>query len=216
MMKRRPVVVVLAAGRGARFEGPGHKLEQTLGPDAEPLLASTLRHAIETRLRVMVVSTESLAPLVLNQVAACDTVILPNHDSLMSGLGKPRAVGMGHSIAAGVSAAGDANGWLIVPGDMPLLQPASILAVAAALEHYPVAYAQYLGRRGHPVGFSAELYSELVELQGDEGARRLVARYPNIAVDLDDPGVLVDIDNRADLARVRAQRRALLDNVAKG
>jgi molybdenum cofactor cytidylyltransferase len=207
MMKRRPVVVVLAAGRGARFEGPGHKLEQTLGPDAEPLLASTLRHAIETRLRVVVVSTESLAPLVLNQVAACDTVILPNPN----GLGKPRAEGMGHSIAAGVSAAGDANGWLIVPGDMPLMQPSSVLAVAAALEHFPVAYAQYLGRRGHPVGFNAELYSELVDLQGDEGARRLVARYPHVAVDVDDPGVLVDIDNRADLARVRAQRRAELD-----
>ena len=207
MMKRRPVVVVLAAGRGARFEGPGHKLEQLLGPSAEPLIASTLRHAIETQLRVVVVSTESLAPLVQNHVAACDTVIVPS----TSGNGPAKVFGMGYSIAAGVSASGDANGWLIVPGDMPLLQPESILAVAAALEHYPVAYAQYLGRRGHPVGFSTELYSELVELQGDEGARRLVARYPHAAVDVDDPGVLIDIDNRADLARVRAQQRALLE-----
>ncbi len=206
-MKRRPVVVVLAAGRGARFEGPGHKLEQLLGPGAESLLASTLRHAIETQLRVIVVSTESLAPLVQNHVAACDTVIIPD----ASGIAPARAIGMGYSIAAGVSASGDANGWLIVPGDMPLLQPGSMLAVAAALEHYPVAYAQYLGRRGHPVGFSTELYSELVELQGDEGARRLVARYPHTAVDVDDPGVLIDIDNRADLARVRAQQRALIE-----
>jgi len=207
MMKRRPVVVVLAAGKGARFEGPGHKLEQSLGLSAEPLIASTLRHAIETQLRVVVVSTESLAPLVLNHVAACDTVIVPS----TSGNAPAKAFGMGHSIAAGVSASGDANGWLIVPGDMPLLRPESILAVAAALEQYPVAYAQYLGRRGHPVGFSTELYSELVELQGDEGARRLVARYPNTAVDVDDPGVLIDIDNRADLARVRAQQRALME-----
>ena len=210
MMKRRPVVVVLAAGRGARFEGPGHKLEQLLGPGAEPLIASTLRHAIQTRLRVIVVSTESLAPLVLNHVAACDTVIVPSPGTVPT-----RSLGMGDSIAAGVSASGDANGWLIVPGDMPLLQPETILAVASALEHYPVAYAQYLGRRGHPVGFSAELYSELVELQGDEGARRLVARYPHTAVDVDDPGVLIDIDNRGDLARVRAQQRALME-VGKG
>ncbi len=210
-MKRRPVVVVLAAGRGARFEGPGHKLEQSLGLGAETLIASTLRHAIETQLRVVVVSTESLAPLVQNHVAACDTVIVPD----TSGNAPAKAYGMGYSIAAGVSASGDANGWLIVPGDMPLLRPESILAVAAALEHYPVAYAQYLGRRGHPVGFSTELYSELVELQGDEGARRLVARYPHTAVDVDDPGVLIDIDNRADLARVRAQQRALME-VGKG
>ncbi|HNJ82567.1 MAG TPA: nucleotidyltransferase family protein, partial [Piscinibacter sp.] len=59
------------------------------------------------------------------------------------------------------------------------------------------------GVRGHPVGFSAELYSELVTLRGDEGARRLVARYPAIGVEVDDPGVLIDVDTEADLESVR-------------
>jgi molybdenum cofactor cytidylyltransferase len=67
-----------------------------------------------------------------------------------------------------------------------------------------VSYAQYRGRRGHPVGFAAELYTELVMLTGDEGARRLVARYPAQAVDVDDSGVLMDVDNEGDLDRVRA------------
>jgi molybdenum cofactor cytidylyltransferase len=78
-----------------------------------------------------------------------------------------------------------------------------MLAVAEALEHHPVAYAQYRGRRGHPVGFAAELYSELVMLSGDEGARRLVARYPAIGVDVDDPGALLDLDTVADLEAMR-------------
>ena len=47
--------------------------------------------------------------------------------------------------------------------------------------------------------------SELVMLKGDEGARRLLARYPTAAVELDDPGVLFDIDTVDDLAV--AQRR---------
>ena len=64
---------------------------------------------------------------------------------------------------------------------MPLVQPATLLAVARALDHHAVAYAQYRGRRGHPVGFAAELYSELTELSGDEGARRIIARYPAFA-----------------------------------
>ena len=64
---------------------------------------------------------------------------------------------------------------------------------------------QHRGRRGHPVGFAAELFSELVMLKGDEGARRLLARYPTAAVELDDPGVLLDIDTVDDLAA--AQRR---------
>jgi molybdenum cofactor cytidylyltransferase len=87
---------------------------------------------------------------------------------------------------------------------MPMVKPATLLAVAAALEHHPVAYAQYHGRRGHPVGFAAELYSELMMLSGDEGARRIVARYPAIGVDVDDPGVLLDLDTEADLAALRA------------
>jgi molybdenum cofactor cytidylyltransferase len=91
---------------------------------------------------------------------------------------------------------------------MPMVQPATLLAVAAALEHHPVAYAQHRGRRGHPVGFAAELYSELVTLAGDEGARRLVARYPAHGVDVDDPGVLIDVDTVADLEKVRVSHAA--------
>jgi molybdenum cofactor cytidylyltransferase len=55
------------------------------------------------------------------------------------------------------------------------------------------------------VAFGAELYSELALLGGDEGARRLVARYPAQGVEVDDPGVLLDIDTQDDLARARAQ-----------
>jgi len=189
-----------------RFHGPGHKLEQPLGPAASPdtVLSRTLRHAIETRMRVVVVTTQCLAPSVRRMVAARDVVAMPDLDRE----GRASPIGMGHSIAAGVSATGDAEGWLIVPGDMPLLRPQSMLAVADALEQYSVAYAQYRGRQGHPVGFSAELYSELVGLSGDEGARRVVARYPSQAVDLDDPGVLVDVDTTEDLARLQAQELA--------
>ena len=49
------------------------------------------------------------------------------------------------------------------------------------------------------MAFSAELYSELIGLTGDEGARRLVARYPSFAVEVNDPGVLIDIDTSEDL-----------------
>ncbi|MFY7863865.1 nucleotidyltransferase family protein [Roseateles sp.] len=219
-MKRRPAVLVLAAGRGSRFLGLGHKLAQSLGgsheaarltepgtpDDDDTVLASTVAHAIETGLRVVVVSTKALAPLSLDLVAARDVILLPELDSQ----GRPAPVGMGYSIAAGVSASGDANGWLIVPGDMPLLQTSSMLAVAAALDQHAVAYAQHHGRQGHPVGFSAELFSELVGLQGDEGARRIVARYPSQAVEVDDPGVLMDVDTVEDLARIKAlQQQAL-------
>lgn len=201
MNKRRPAVVVLAAGRGLRFRGQGHKLEQRLdvAGGADTLLARTLRHALATQLPVVVVTTPALAPAVHRLVAARDVVTLPEHGTD----GRPQPIGMGHSIAAGVGAAGDAEGWLILPADMPLVQPATILAVAEGLAHYPVCYAQYRGMQGHPVGFGTELYSELTGLQGDEGARRIVARYAAQPIPVNDPGVHIDVDTAEDLARLR-------------
>ncbi len=200
MMKRRPAVVVLAAGRGSRFRGPGHKLEQRLGaaPGADTLLTRTLRHAIATQLPVVVVTTAAFAPTAHRFVAARDVVTLPERDAA----GRPQPIGMGHSIVAGVSASGDADGWLILPADMPLVQPATILAVAQGLDRYPVCFAQYRGMQGHPVGFGTELYSELMALHGDEGARRIVARYAAQPVPVDDPGVHIDVDTAEDLARL--------------
>jgi molybdenum cofactor cytidylyltransferase len=101
-----------------------------------------------------------------------------------------RGRGMGDSIAAGVAARSDAPGWLLLPADMPRVKPSTLQAVAQALSTHSVAFAQHQGRRGHPVAFSAEMYSELIGLTGDEGARRLVARYPSHAVEVNDPGVL--------------------------
>ena len=192
-MLSRPTVVVLAAGKGSRFKGSAHKLEQSLGDLS--VLGSTLRNAIQSHLPVVVVTTQVLAAEACRIVAARDVVIVPQALA---------ALGMGHSIAAGIAARADAPGWLLLPGDMPMVKPATLLAVAAALEHHPVAYAQHHGRRGHPVGFAAELYSELMMLSGDEGARRIVARYPAIGVDVDDSGVLIDLDTEADLLALRA------------
>ncbi len=175
------------------MHGAQHKLEQAFGGGT--VLGTTLQHAIETGLPVVVVTTAARAGQVAPQLALRDIVIVDEADARR---------GMGHSIAAGVAERAAAVGWLVLPGDMPLVRPASILAVAAALEQQPVSYAQYRGRRGHPVGFAAELFSELVLLSGDEGARRLIARYPAQAAEVDDPGVLADIDTAADLDALRA------------
>lgn len=195
-MTSRPTVIVLAAGKGTRFAGTDHKLAQGLG--GLTVLGNTLRHAIASHLHVVVVTTEGLADIARRSVAARDVIVLPE-----SGQPGQDVLGMGYSISVGVSARPDASGWLILPGDMPKVQAITLQAVARQLAHHPVAYAQYKGRRGHPVGFSAELYSELMTLGGNEGARRLIARYPAFALEVDDPGVLFDVDTRVDLDNAR-------------
>lgn len=200
-MNAQPAVIVLAAGKGSRFLGADHKLAQRLG--SATVLATTLRHAVATQLHVIAVTTEALADVARRSVAARDVIVLPE-------VGAPghEGLGMGYSIATGVSACPDAGGWLVLPGDMPMVRTATLLEVARALAHHAVVFAQHKGMRGHPVGFSAELYSELASLRGDEGARRLVARYPAVGIEVDDPGVLIDVDTEADLDAVRqAQQR---------
>jgi molybdenum cofactor cytidylyltransferase len=200
-------VIVLAAGRGSRFAGSGHKLAQAIDEqgDGGAILSVTLGNAIASGLHVLVVTTAELAPLASQQVAARDVLILP----------PLRNCGMGDSIAAGVSARADASGWLVLPADMPRVQPTTLQLVAKALATHAVAYAQYRGLRGHPVGFAAELYSELTALTGDEGARRLIARYPAQAVEVDDPGMLIDIDTVQDLATLRAGQGTRVERVPR-
>ena len=195
-MSTQTAIIVLAAGRGSRFKGPVHKLVQSLG--TKSVLGQTISHAIESGLPVVVVTTDKLATEAARWVAKRDLVVLPEAGNSGQGL-----LGMGYSIAAGVAARPHAQGWLVLPGDMPLVLPATLRAVAQGLAQSPVVYAQHQGRRGHPVGFAAELYSELVQLQGDEGARRVIARYPSVGMELADPGVLVDVDTEADLAIVQ-------------
>lgn len=197
-MRLRPTIVVLAAGRGGRFHGTTSKLEQPLGDTT--VLGCTLVRAIETGCPVVVVTVASLVPLCGTLLAKRDVIVLSDAESRR---------GVGHTIACGVSERPGSPGWLIQPGDMPMVRPSSALAVVDALAEHPVACTQYHGRRGHPVGFSSELYSELIALDGDDGARRLVARYPAHGAEVDDPGVLVDIDTVEDLEALRGGGLAL-------
>ncbi|MEI6025558.1 MAG: nucleotidyltransferase family protein [Betaproteobacteria bacterium] len=197
-MSERPVVVVLAAGRGSRFAGASHKLLQALG--ASTVLGTTLAQVMESRLPCVVVTTPALEPEAARVVARRDLVVIPQHEA---------DKGIGHTVAAGVQARPHAPGWLLLPADMPLVGPHTLEAVAQALPQHTAVVAQHHGRRGHPVGFSSGLYSELMSLVGDDGLRRLLARYPAHGVEVTDAGVLFDVDTLADLEAARALVPAL-------
>lgn len=187
-MRFRPVIVVPAAGPGRRFGGPLHKLMQPF--NGGTVLGTTLRHAVQSQLPVLLVTTAPLLPLASQVLARRDIMVLSEAEA---------SRGMGGSLALGIAERSGAPGWLVLPGDMPLVQPGTLLAVAAALEHHPVVYAQHRGRRGHPVAFAAELYSELIQMSSDEAARRLTLRYPAHGEDTADSGVLLGVDTAGDL-----------------
>ncbi len=111
--------------------------------------------------------------------------------------------GMGDSIAAAVRATLSASGWLIVLGDLPLIQPNTLRALSEALLVHDVVVPTYRGSRGHPVGFSARCRDLLVNLKGDQGAAEIVKGMGAAMLEMDDAGVIHDIDTVADLEQAR-------------
>lgn len=110
--------------------------------------------------------------------------------------------GMSHSLACGVTAAPNADGWLITLADMPFIAPQTILNVAHLLQAGAAISAPCLnGVRGHPVGFDRRFYADLRALDGDSGARLLLDRHTNEIrfFECEDPGIHQDIDTPADL-----------------
>lgn len=114
--------------------------------------------------------------------------------------------GMGATLAAGASASARAAGWVVALADMPAIRPASIAAVVRALRGgASIAAPWHRGRRGHPVGFSAQWFDSLAGLTGDSGARGVLDAHADhlTRVEVDDPGIVFDVDTAADLARLR-------------
>jgi molybdenum cofactor cytidylyltransferase len=143
-------------------------------------------------------------------------VVRPDDGALAAALGASGArilrcaradEGMGASLSCGVASVPDARGWIIALADMPWVAPETIARVAAAIaDGAPVAAPFHRGERGHPVGFGRVCYEALAALGGDEGAKSIIAAHRDslARIDVDDPGILRDIDTPADLRSVRS------------
>jgi molybdenum cofactor cytidylyltransferase len=187
--------ILLAAGYSKRFGA--NKLLQALPagtPEAgTPIGLAAARHLVEAlpeSIAVVRPRAQKLGQMLRD--AGCTTVVCKNAGE-----------GMGTSLSAGVRAAPDAGGWVIALADMPFLRPETIRVIARALsEGAAIAAPAYRGQRGHPVGFARRFFEELCALHGDSGARALLDRHPHwVSVcEVDDPGVLRDIDKPSDLS----------------
>lgn len=168
----KPVVLVLASGRGERFLASGgstHKLQARLGDK------TVLQHTLD----------------------AVRSSGLPFH------LEEAPHPGMGDSIAAAVRATADAEGWLILPADLPLVLPETLRRVAAAPAEQTVVRPVYQGRQGHPVRFNRDCAQALTALGGEQGAAAVVRRHRLWTIELDDPGCVMDIDTVQELAQAQ-------------
>jgi molybdenum cofactor cytidylyltransferase len=112
------------------------------------------------------------------------------------------------SVIAGLNAADrpGVRGVLVTPVDVPLVLPDTVRALLTAFASHraPVVRATYRGGHGHPVIFARAVFDALRDADPAIGAKAVVQAHAGDLIDLevDDPGVLHDIDGPDDYDRV--------------
>ena len=193
----RIAAIVLAAGRGRRAGGPKALLR--VGG------ATFLEHAARLLLRPGV----DRVIAVLGHEAARVRAAASLPDGSMVAVNEAYDGGMLGSILAGLRVAEEAgaDAVLIHPVDHPLVAPATIDRVVAALAGgAAVAVPSYEGRRGHPGGFSRAAWPALRAASPAVGAREVLAGHPEWIVHVEgDAGCVAGIDTAEDYERLIAR-----------
>ena len=184
--------IVLAAGHGQRF-GADKMLRPFRGK-------ALFLHAVEIARaapvdRVVVVTQASVETAALCRAAADEDPRIAHAPIKTDELSV--------SLRAGLKAAGGGSVFVFL-GDMPLV-PADIAAkLAHVMGESFAALPLYKGQPGHPVLLSPRAAAEAASLEGDSGAGPLLRKHTHdvVRLDVEDEGVVLDVDTEADLDRL--------------
>jgi CTP:molybdopterin cytidylyltransferase MocA len=178
--------IILAAGAATRFGGSEHKL---LVPfRGRPLISWAVESAAAAGLDATVVVTGAVA---------LSSALLPGITVVENARW---AEGQATSLQAGVAWARDRgfDAVVIGLGDQPFVPPEAWGAVAASAS--PIAIASFDGQRRPPTRLGASVWP-MLPVDGDEGARLVMARNPELVEAVACLGRPIDIDTVEDLAR---------------
>ncbi len=195
MLTLQVVGIVPAAGRGSRFA------------DADPAAPPKMLARVDGVPMVR----RTVESLVKGGVDHCVVIVSPQGSASVDGIdqalrGLPvRLVvnpdpsrGMFSSVQCGVAATDESDLCVLLPGDMPFVQPSTIAAVIAAAERGAHTVTPSLdGHRGHPVVSSSPLRARIVAAAADSRLDHLMDQDTVRVVDVTDSGVRRDVDRPA-------------------
>lgn len=200
---RRVTAIVLAAGRATRMGGPNKLLAELSG---RPLVRIVVEQALASKASSVIVVTGHQGAAVRAALTGLDVSFVHNPDY---------ADGLATSVKAGISAVSpDAAGAMVCLGDMPLIDANLLDRLIGAFDPDRgalIAVPVNDGRRGNPVLWSRRFFGELLALDGDTGARHLIAKHAEAVAEVPVEGqaAFLDIDTpqALGLARRDAMRR---------
>ncbi len=183
--------VLLAAGGSTRLGRP----KQLVEFEGETLLrraARTLVDSVYYPVVVVLGAETDASPAELEGLPVYSVV----NDRWREGMGSSIRVGLERLV--GIEP--EMEGVLIALCDQPRVTAGMMDLFAARFEggNNPVVAAAYEGTVGVPALFSKELFTSLLELEGDKGARHLIRTRGDVAT-VDIPAAAFDIDTASDL-----------------
>lgn len=182
--------IVPAAGKGERFGGA--KLLALI--DGEPLLERTLRSLLDAGLAELIVVTAPGADFsAVRLIADARVRVIQNPDP---------SRGMFSSIRQGLEEAVGADPILVLPADMPFVRSETAASVIRACERTSqIVLPTYRGKHGHPIGFPAAIRADVLASPFDSTLKAALALtgVDHFELNVDDPGILRDVDVRQDL-----------------
>lgn len=175
--------IILAAGSSSRMGGGRHKLLLPL--DNRPVLAHVINASLESQARPILVVLGYQSDEIRSHIKH-----YTNHDQITIVENEHYQQGMSSSLRIGIQTlltdncrkihiASHVDSVLIVLGDQPLITPAIIdaLIIAYRATGKAIVAPLYKGKRGSPVLFDKSLFTELIEVAGDEGGRTVLERH---------------------------------------
>ena len=196
--------VVLAAGQSSRYRAAGGAEVTKLVAEVsgKPIVRRVVEAAWASRACPVSVVVGYARDRVEAALAGIPATIVVNPDF---------ATGLASSLRAALPALpSDVDATLVLLGDMPNVDSALIDRLIGAFEAAPGAWAVAPlqdGRRGNPVLLARLLFDQAMRLEGDEGARRLLAGLDAgriIEIDAAGSDTSFDIDTPEDLAAANA------------
>jgi len=191
-------VVVLAAGASRRFGSP----KQLVRIAGRPLLHTAVSRAVEVAGHSVTVVLGSGADELAGLLRHTPASILIN---------RQWEEGIGSSIRAAVARLpGGCMGVLIALADQAAVTAEDLRRLSGRWRAHPdhIVAAQYEGITGVPAVFPQWCFPDLLELRGDEGAKRLFHRHTERTLRVSLPSAALDIDTPEDLLAVEPAPKA--------
>lgn len=173
----------------------------TLEVGGRPMLGRTLETIRQSSVDRIVVVLGADAATIRKKVRFVNEKVVVNHEYRR---------GMSESLKTGLAVVQDeADAVMVVLGDQPFLASETVdrLIDAYQASKAPVVVPVYHGQRGNPVLFDRSLFLQVMNIQGDAGAKSVVLRNEAALreVAVEDQGVLLDLDTPSDYAGARSR-----------